>query len=81
VRGRVALLSFTAPGDNGPCGTPATYLARLNGKPIHLPLGPPLHAGAHVERQISLPAGSRALTLAARDAAGNTGPPAIVVVR
>jgi hypothetical protein len=34
-----------------------------------------------VERQISLPAGSRALTLAARDAAGNTGPPAIVVVR
>jgi hypothetical protein len=73
-------LSFAAPGNNGPCGTPAAYLARVDGKPARLALGHPLRAGTRVSRTITLPSGAHQLTLAARDPAGNTGPPASVKV-
>ena len=33
-------LSFTAPGDNGPCGTPATYRTEVNGSEADLHLTP-----------------------------------------
>ena len=69
-------LSFIAPGDNGRCGTAAAYLARVNGRSVDLGLGSPTPGGSHVEHIVSLPGTTPALSLAARDAAGNVGVPA-----
>ena len=66
-------LTFTAPGDDGPCGTPAAYLTRVNGKGINLGLTPAA-GGSTFSAEIALPAGSRTLTIQARDEAGNVGP-------
>ncbi|HEU4979055.1 MAG TPA: S8 family serine peptidase [Solirubrobacteraceae bacterium] len=73
-------LSFTAPGNDGTCGTPAAYLAQADGAPIALPLGAPLPGGSTVTKTVLLPSGTSTLTLQARDAAGNVGPPATIAV-
>jgi len=73
-------LSFTAPGDDGPCGTPVTYLTRVNGKLLALGLGPPVAGGSSFSSAITLPSGARTLSIQARDKAGNLGPPAGVAV-
>jgi hypothetical protein len=73
-------LAFTAPGDDGPCGTPAAYLTRVNGKLVDLGLGPPAAGGATFSGEISLPAGARRLAIQARDKGANLGPQASVAV-
>jgi hypothetical protein len=74
-------LTFTAPGDNGPCGTPAAYISHLDGRLVNLGLGPPAAGGSTFSAELSLPSGSRRLVIQARDAAGNLGPTAGVAVR
>ncbi|MEA2315201.1 MAG: hypothetical protein QOI03_1893, partial [Solirubrobacteraceae bacterium] len=73
-------LTFTAPGDNGPCGTPGSYVTHVDGKLVNLGLGTPVAGGSAFSANITLPAGSRHLTLAARDAGANLGAPASVNV-
>jgi hypothetical protein len=73
-------LAFTAPGDNGPCGTPAAYLTRLDGKLVDLGLGAPAAGGTPFSAEVSLPSGARRLSIQARDGAGNIGPAATVAV-
>jgi hypothetical protein len=74
-------LAFTAPGDDGPCGTPTAYLTRINGKPVNLGLGTPVAGGSAFSATINLPAGARKLTIQASDKGGNLGPLAGVAVR
>jgi hypothetical protein len=74
-------LTFTAPGDNGACGTAASYLLRINGKSASLPLGAPVAGGSAFSAEATLPAGARNLSIQAIDAAGNLGPKALVKVR
>jgi hypothetical protein len=66
-------LTFTAPGDDGPCGTATSYLARVNPKGVAPTLGAPVPAGATFSQEIALPAGTRQLTIQALDDAGNLG--------
>jgi len=67
-------LAFTAaPGDNGPCGTPAAYVTKVNGKPTNLGLTP-VAGGSAFSAEVTLPSGSKRLSVQARDAAGNLGP-------
>jgi hypothetical protein len=73
-------LAFTAPGDNGACGTPASYLTRVNGKAVNLALGAPVAGGSSFTAEVTLAAGSRRLSIQAVDAAGNLGPQANVKV-
>jgi Subtilase family len=74
-------LSFTAPGNDGACGTPAEYLTRVNGKPAELPLGTPVAGGSTFSSEVTLPAGARSLSIQAIDGAGNLGPKVTVKVR
>ncbi len=74
-------LSFTAPGDDGPCGTPASYLTRVNGRLLTPGVGPPVSGGSSFSSEITLPSGAHKLSIQARDKAGNLGPPASVAVR
>ncbi|MCW2971117.1 MAG: Serine protease, subtilase family protein [Solirubrobacterales bacterium] len=74
-------LTFTAPGDNGPCGTPAAYISHLDGRLVNLGLGPPVAGGSTFSAEFSLPSGSRRLVIQAGDASGNLGPTAGVPVR
>jgi hypothetical protein len=69
-------LTFTAPGDDGPCGTPASYKARVNGKVMDLALGAPVAGGSTFSKEVTLPAGARRLSIQAVDDAGNIGPQA-----
>ncbi len=78
--GRSYRLSFTAPGDDGPCGTPVAYLTRVNGRLVNLGLGAPVAGGSAFSATITLPAGARKLTIQARDKGGNLGPPGGVAV-
>jgi hypothetical protein len=73
-------LAFTAPGDDGPCGMPAAYLTRINGKPVPLGLGAPVAGGSSFSAEVALPSGSRKLSIQARDDAANLGPQATVKV-
>jgi hypothetical protein len=73
-------LAFTAPGDDGPCGTPTSYLTRVNGKLVNLGLGSPVAGGSSFSASITLPAGARQLTIQALDKGGNLGPLAGVPV-
>jgi hypothetical protein len=66
-------LTFIAPGDNGPCGTPASYLTRVNGKKTMLGLTP-VAGGSPFSAEITLPAGATKFSIQAIDAAGNIGP-------
>jgi subtilase family protein len=66
-------LSFTAPGDDGACGTAAVYLTRVNGKAVDLKLEP-VPGGSAFSAEVTLPAGSRTLTVQALDDTGNLGP-------
>jgi hypothetical protein len=74
-------LAFTAPGDNGPCGTPARYIVRVAGQETDIGLGAPAAGGTAVSREVTLPAGTRKLSLQAEDAAGNLGPAVVVKVK
>jgi hypothetical protein len=78
--GRHFRLAFTAPGDDGPCGTPASYLTRVDGRPFDLGLGQPAAGESTFSAEITLPAAARVLSLQAKDKAGNVGPPASVRV-
>lgn len=69
-------LTFTAPGDNGPCGTPASYVTFVNGKRRDLHLQP-VAGGSTFSAEIVLgrrSGGIRQLSIEALDAAGNLGP-------
>jgi hypothetical protein len=66
-------LTFTAPGDNGPCGTPASYVTRLNAKKTELGLKP-VAGGSAFSAEVTLPAGTTRFSIQAIDAAGNIGP-------
>jgi hypothetical protein len=73
-------LAFTAPGDDGPCGTPTSYLTRVNGKLTDLRLGSPVAGGSSFSASVTLPSGARQLTIQALDKGGNLGPLAAVAV-
>jgi hypothetical protein len=72
-------LEFTAPGDDGPCGTPASYVTRVNGRKTALGLKP-VAGGSSFSAEITLAAGARKLSIQAIDEAGNIGPQARVAV-
>jgi hypothetical protein len=74
VSGNTWTVRFTAPGDDGGCGTPAAYLARVGGTAVDL--GAPAAPGTQVTRQVTLPAESGTLVIQARDGAFNFGAPA-----
>jgi hypothetical protein len=74
-------LSLTAPGDDGACGTPASYLTRVDGRTADLGLGAPPAAGSSFSAEITLPAGARRLSLQAKDEGGNLGAAVSVAVR
>jgi hypothetical protein len=74
-------LTFTAPGDDGACGTPAAYVTFVNGKKTNLGLGPPVAGGSTFTAEVTLPAGARTLAVQAVDEAQNLGPRATVKVR
>ncbi len=71
-------LAFTSPGDDGLCGTAASYLVEVNGRLVDLTLGRPVAGGQRFSRDVTLPAGFTSFSLRARDEAGNTGAPAII---
>jgi hypothetical protein len=73
-------LGFTAPGDDGPCGTPTAYLTRVNGKLVEPGVGPPVAGGTAFSAEISLPSGTHRLAIQARDKGGNLGPVAGIAV-
>jgi hypothetical protein len=73
-------LTFTAPGDNGPCGTPAAYVTRIDGRRVRLSLGRPLAGGRRVSRAITLPPRARFLTVQARNRSGLLGYPVRIAV-
>jgi len=66
------------PGNDGPCGTPARYIVRLGGQETDVGLGSPAAGGTAVSREVTLPAGTKKLSLQAEDAAGNLGPAVVV---
>ena len=69
-------VSFVSPGDDRRCGTAKEYVASADGQPVDL--GAPVAGGQTFTATVSLPAGARILTVAARDDAGNLGAPASV---
>jgi hypothetical protein len=73
-------LTFTAPGDDGSCGTPTSYLTRVNGKLLDLGLGSPVAGGASFSAEIALPSTARRVSVQAVDEAGNIGPQATAKV-
>jgi hypothetical protein len=73
-------LAFTAPGDDGPCGTPTSYLTRVNGKLTNVGLGSPVAGGSSFSASVTLPSSARQLTIQALDKGGNLGPLAGVAV-
>jgi hypothetical protein len=74
-------LTFTAPGDDGSCGTPSSYQTRVNGKPANIGIGEPVAGGGSFSGEVTLPEGARSLSIQAIDDAGNLGPQATVKVR
>jgi subtilisin family serine protease len=76
-------LSWTAPGDDGACGTAATYELRASSAPITpasfagataIAIGPPGAAGTAEVRSVSPPSGATFFALRAVDEAGNAAP-------
>ena len=72
-------LTFTAPGDNGPCGTPASYRTLVNGAQVNLGLKP-VAGGSTFSAEVTLSSKARTLSIQAIDAAGNIGKAATVAV-
>ena len=66
-------VSFTSPGDDRRCGTPAAYEARVGDTTVDL--GEPVAAGEKLTREVTLPAAGGTLRVRARDEAGNRGFP------
>jgi Subtilase family len=60
-------LSFTSPGDDRLCGTPARYRTLVDGKQVDLGLGKPVAGGKTVSKDVTLPAGAGALSVQAAD--------------
>jgi hypothetical protein len=67
------LLSFVSRGDNGSCGTPVTYRARVDGAHAALRLGAPLAA-------VTLRPSARSITLQAVNRSGVLGYPVPVAI-
>jgi hypothetical protein len=72
-------LTFIAPGDNGSCGTPASYLTRVNGRSTALGLKP-VAGGSSFSAEVTLGEGATRFSIQALDAAGNLGPQVTVAV-
>jgi Subtilase family len=72
-------LMFIAPGDNGPCGTPASYRTIVSGKQRNLGLHP-VAGGTAFSATIALRRSAVQFSLQAVDAAGNLGPAVTVGV-
>jgi hypothetical protein len=68
-------LTFTAPGDNGACGTPASYRTFVNGQERNLGLQP-VAGGSSFAANITLRGRITQISIQAIDAAGNIGPAA-----
>jgi hypothetical protein len=69
-------IAFVSAGDDGMCGRPAKYAARIDGRPVDLGLGDPVDAGKPFARDVVLPPGTAqgsVLSVEARDEAGNGG--------
>jgi hypothetical protein len=77
--GRTYRLSFTAPGDDGPCGTPSAYLTRLGKRQVDLGLKP-VTGGSAFSAEVTLRRRGR-LTIQALDKGANLGPAVTVRVR
>jgi Subtilase family len=60
-------LSFTSPGDDRLCGTPARYRTLVDGKQVDLGLGTPVAGGKIVSKDVKLPSGAGALSIQAVD--------------
>jgi hypothetical protein len=73
-----AVASWTAPGDDGRCGTAATYRVTIDGQLGMAPIPRPLTASAR--QTLDLPDGARSITIQAVDDAGNAGIPCTVTV-
>ena len=69
-------LTFTAPGDDGQCGTATEFYTLVDGTPTDLGLGAPPPAGTVVARDVTLPAGAQTVTVRAIDDVHNSGAPA-----
>ncbi|HWX75760.1 MAG TPA: hypothetical protein VNZ05_10660, partial [Solirubrobacteraceae bacterium] len=66
-------LTLTGPGDNGPCGTPASYRTFVNGSLRSLGLTP-VPGGSAFSATITLRGRVKQFSIQAIDAAGNVGP-------
>ena len=87
--GDLVHLGWTAPGDDGACGTAATYELRAAAAPIDrtsfaqatvVVLDPPAAAGTVESAAVGVPAGTRFVALRAVDEAGNAGPLAVLAI-
>ena len=69
-------VTFVSAGDDGRCGRPARYVARLDGTRVDLGLTDPARGGERYTRDVTVPAGTPAtatLSIQAYDEAGNGG--------
>src|SRR5437667_6018678 len=87
ISGTSAKLTWTAPGDDGKCGTPQAYELRASATPITranfasatpIAIAPPAAAGTTETRTFTPPAGALFYALRAVDEVGNKGPIASV---
>lgn len=81
VHGRNATITFTSPGDDAMCGSPAGYVGSVDGVRVSLGSGG-APAGTTVVRTLTLPQGpASVLRVWARDEVGNTGAAATASIR
>jgi len=66
-------------GFESPCASD-TSITHAGAKLVDLGLGAPVAGGSHFSAEVTLPAGTRRITVQARDAAGNLGAPAAIAV-
>jgi hypothetical protein len=60
-------LTFTSPGDDRMCGTPARYRTLVDGERVDLNLGAPVAGGKTVSKDVRLPDGAGVLAIQAAD--------------
>ena len=69
-------VAFDSAGDDALCGTPARYVARIDGQEVDLNLADPAEGGKPYTRDVTLPVGTPGdaeLSIQAYDEAGNGG--------